>query len=273
MIPLRIMTFNLRYATAQDGRNSWEYRKHVLFNVIERSQPCVIGTQEGLDFQLGEIIDNTTGYERLGLARDGDQSEYCAILVDTSKLKVLDTGNFWLSETPDLFGSRSWDTSCVRMVTWAVFLNEVDNRKFCVFNTHFDHVSEEARQKSAVLVWDRIKHLRQNLPVFLVGDFNATRNSATWNFLTGRRKLESKRGEMKDAWLETEEQIGSVAETYHGFRGHVPDESCEVTGRAHIDWILFYPWIKVASVEIITDNEIGLYPSDHYPVLANFELL
>ena len=140
------MTFNLRYATAQDGRNSWEYRKHVLFNVIERSQPCVIGTQEGLDFQLGEIIDNTTGYERLGLARDGDQSEYCAILVDTSKLKVLDTGNFWLSETPDLSGSRSWDTSCVRMVTWAVFLNEVDNRKFCVFNTHFGHVSEEARQ-------------------------------------------------------------------------------------------------------------------------------
>ena len=85
---------------------------------------------------------------------------------------MLDTGNFWLSETPDLSGSRSWDTSCVRMVTWAVFLNEVDNRKFCVFNTHFDHVSEEARQKSAVLVWDRIKHLRQNLPVFLVGDFN-----------------------------------------------------------------------------------------------------
>ena len=106
MIPLKIMTFNLRYATAQDGENSWEHRKDILFKVITRYQPCVIGTQEGLGFQLDEIIGNTTGYERLGLARDGDQSEYCAILSDMSKLKVLDSGNFWLSETPDLPGSR-----------------------------------------------------------------------------------------------------------------------------------------------------------------------
>ena len=273
MIPLKIMTFNLRYATAQDGENSWEHRKDILFKVITRYQPCVIGTQEGLGFQLDEIIGNTKGYERLGLARDGDQSEYCAILSDMSKLKVLDSGNFWLSETPDLPGSRSWNTSCVRMVTWARFLHKIDNREFCVFNTHFDHVSEEARQKSAMLVWHKIKCLGQNIPVFLVGDFNATRDSATWNFLTGGQKLENKRGEMKDAWLETEERIGNVVGTYHGFKGHVSDESYEVTGSAHIDWILFYPKVKVISVEIVTDNEIGCYPSDHYPVLVSFELL
>ncbi|HIC02191.1 TPA: endonuclease/exonuclease/phosphatase family protein [Candidatus Poribacteria bacterium] len=273
MAPLKIMTFNLRHATAQDDENSWEYRRDILFNVITRYQPCIIGTQEGLDFQLDEIIDNTTDYERLGLARDGDQSEYCAILSNTSKLKVLDNGNFWLSETPDSPGSRSWNTSCVRMVTWARFLNKVDNREFYIFNTHFDHVSEEARQQSAMLVWRRISDLGHNFPVFLVGDFHATRGSVAWKFLTGNHRLETQRGKMQDAWLEAEEQIGNVAKTYHGFKGQAAEEPFMDIGSAHIDWILFYPKIKVSSVSVITDNKIGCYPSDHYPVLASFRLL
>ena len=225
---------------AWDGKDSWEYRKDILFEVITRYQPFVIGTQEGLDFQLDEIIDNTAGYERLGLARDGAQSEYCAILFDESKLQVFDSGDFWLSETPDLPGSRSWNTSCVRMVTLARFFNKIDNREFCVFNTHFDHVSEEARQKSVMLVWHRIKYFGRNFPVLGRGDFNAIRDSTTWNFLTGNHALKGQCGEMQGAWLEAEEWIGNVAETYHGFKGHIVEEPFVDTGSAHIDWILFY---------------------------------
>ena len=267
---ISVMSFNLRYGTAKDGENSWENRKGVQAEMLRRYHPDLIGTQEGLKFQLDFIVGEFPEYEFFGVSRLGsDEDEFAAIIYDSRRLKLIDGGNFWLSETPHLPGSRSWDSSLPRMVTWAL-LETIDGGRFYHFNTHLDHRSEEARRRGAMLIWREIRS-KGDLPVILTGDFNTTPDSWTWRFLTGRIEGDE-RGDLHDAWLVAKENVSDVRITYHGFKGRDAEAELEgETGRRVIDWILVRGF-EVDRFEIVTFSVDGRYPSDHYPVYAELHL-
>ncbi|MCC6152966.1 MAG: endonuclease/exonuclease/phosphatase family protein, partial [Candidatus Hydrogenedentes bacterium] len=171
---IKVMSFNVRYGTADDGPNHWDKRKDILVDTIKAYDPDVVGTQECLDFQAEYVAERLNDYRWFGVGREiGCDGEYVAVLYKYKKLAPIETGNFWLSETPDIAGSISWNSACRRMVTWARFLNLETKEHFYFFNTHFDHKSEPARQGGAKVLRDRIAKLPEDAPVIVTGDFNA----------------------------------------------------------------------------------------------------
>ncbi len=256
-VDLRVMSFNVRYATAPDGQNAWEHRKDILINAIRYEAPDIIGTQECLEVQAEYIAESLPEYRWFGVGREADGTgEHGVILYRHDLLAPIKTGNFWLSETPDVPGSMSWETACTRMVTWARFHHLPTGRMFHVFNTHFDHRSEEARLQSAQMLRRRVDTIEG--PVVVLGDFNAKGgDSAPWSILT--------EGDLDDAWDIADETIGP-SHTFCRFEPPQPDHD------NRIDWILVRRPITVTRCETMTYNEDGRYPSDHFPVVADLGL-
>ncbi|OQR81984.1 hypothetical protein THRCLA_11237 [Thraustotheca clavata] len=269
--PLSIMTFNLRFAGASDGINSWEYRKDHLFDVINRYKPTIMGTQEGLKDQLAEIHANLIpNYERFGVEREPN-GEFEQIFYDADVLERIDGDNYWLSDTPEVPNQTAWGAPCVRMVTWCRFRLRATNQEFIFVNTQFDHRSEESRLNSAALVWKRIQEFDPSLPVFIVGDFNTYRHTSVYSYLTTEEGAN-----LAEAWRTAEHTIGDVSYTYHGWAGLENDGEKDpnvVRAENHIDWILFRPRnLRVLTTEVVTESRDGRYPSDHYPIQASILL-
>lgn len=147
--PLKVMTFNIRYGTANDGENRWEARRAQMFALIKSQDPDVIGLQEALHFQVDEILAAVPGYRMVGVGRSdgGHGGEYAAILYRESRLAVRRTNTFWLSDTPDVVKSNTWGAALERICTWAQFDDKLGT-PFYLFNLHLDHVSQPAREKS-----------------------------------------------------------------------------------------------------------------------------
>lgn len=256
---LRVMSFNVRYGTANDGPNSWEHRKDILIDTIRDASPDVIGTQECLDFQAAYVVEQLPAYEWFGVGREADGSgEHMAVLYRKDLLRPLDMGHFWLSETPDTPGSMSWSTACTRMVTWLRFEHVPSGVQFTFYNTHLDHRSSMARLEGARLIAARLEELAPEEPIVLTGDFNcAGGTSEPWHCLSDAG--------MADAWENCARRSGP-ATTWCGFSG--PDET---EGR-RIDWVLTRGPIQTIETTILTTNSEGRYPSDHLPVLATVRI-
>ncbi|DAZ99043.1 TPA: hypothetical protein N0F65_010929 [Lagenidium giganteum] len=265
---LKIMTFNLRFAGGADGYNSWDYRKAHLIELINRYHPAVMGTQEGLKDQLAEIAAKMEHpYDRFGIERETN-GEFEQIFYDTSIVERLDGGNFWLSETPDEPGTKGWDAACVRLVTWCKFRILATKQEFFFFNTQLDHVGEQSRAEGSKLLWNRMKQITgsDDAPLFLLGDFNTYRHTSTYEYFTT-----PKGANLLEAWKTAEKTIGTVSYTYHGWAGVDNDgERGAVPAANHIDWIFYRPQMKVLTTEVITESRNGRYPSDHYPIQAEF---
>jgi endonuclease/exonuclease/phosphatase family metal-dependent hydrolase len=253
--PITVMSFNVRYGTAMDGENAWPKRRDILTGCIKEYAPDLVGTQECLEFQADYIVEQLKDYRWIGIGRDRNgRGEMAAIFYRWKELTPVESGNFWLSEQPDEPGSKSWDSSLTRIVTWAKFFHPKTETHFYYFNTHFDHRGPEARKQSAHLLAERIKALPAALPVLVTGDFNAVgEESAPWRVLA--------EAGLKDAWVEAAERKGPVT-TWSAFQA--PDAE----SRQRIDWILFRGPVSAAYAETVTYNLEGRYPSDHYPVVA-----
>jgi len=254
---LRVMTFNVRYPNPGDGANAWSARRDLLVETIRSRQPDVVGTQELFHEQGQFIVEKLPEYAWFGLSRRGNhEDEHMGVFYRKDRLRVVESGDFWLSVTPEKPGSISWNMSLPRMATWAVFEIAGSGKRFRYFNTHFAHRREDerARMNSAKLLACRIELLDAEEAVVLTGDFNAPAGGAVHEALT---RL------MRDAWTEAAERKGPE-DTFHGFTGKPRP------GR--IDWILFRaPW-KAVSAETITDHQGNVFPSDHYPVMTVFEI-
>lgn len=252
---LSIVSFNLRYGLALDAENAWPKRKELLVETIRRLAPDVLATQECFDFQAEYLAQSMPEYAWLGVGREvGGEGEMAAIFYRRNALDMKDSGHFWLSDTPEIHGSRAWNASCTRMATWARFRHLAANTTLQVFNTHFDHRSEEARDNSAKLFIERARKLPPALPVIIVGDFNAPAERCTaW-----RAFIEAG---FADAWQAAAEHVGPD-NTYHGF-GTTPEDLHE-----RIDWLLVRNTGPVTRCETVTYSRDGRYPSDHYPVAA-----
>ncbi len=253
---LHVMTFNLRYASP-DGPHSWPARRPVVGALLGSERPDLIGTQEGLADQLDDVrADLGPGYAYVGTGRDGERlGEFTAIFYRIGRLTPLCHGVFWLSDTPEVVGSNTWGGRCVRMATWARFLDAATGQQFHAVNTHFDHVSGPARMRSAALVRDRIAAFEPELPVVLTGDFNADADSPAYRLLTAH---------LVDAWA-TAVHRGPNYSTWHGFGPVVVDGP-------RIDWILVTPDIAVEAAAVNPFRVGDRFPSDHLPVQARLRL-
>jgi endonuclease/exonuclease/phosphatase family metal-dependent hydrolase len=251
---LRVMTFNVRLPSKSDGPNVWENRRDLLIDTVRRNRPDVMGTQELFHMQGEYIVKLLPEYAWFGLSRRGNhEDEHMGVFYLKSRLKPVETGNFWLSETPDQPGSMSWNVTLPRMVTWAVFEDLGARRRFHYFNTHFPHRREdaEARVQCARVLAERLRSVPAGATVIVTGDFNADAGSEPYRILTVI---------LEDAWTNAAKTQGPP-DTFQGFTGRPRP------GR--IDWIL-YRGVEPVSVETITYQRDGRYPSDHFPVIAEF---
>ena len=166
-------SYNIRCDTPVDGDNAWPYRKERVEALIRFYGFDVLGVQEAKPSQMSDL-HTMPGFASVGVGRDGgDRGEYSAIFYRTDRLRVLDSGTFWLSETPDTV-SKGWDAALNRICTWAKMKDRRTGRVFYFFNTHFDHVGREARLRSAELLAGRIRAVAgDKYPVLCTGDFNA----------------------------------------------------------------------------------------------------
>jgi endonuclease/exonuclease/phosphatase family metal-dependent hydrolase len=258
---LRVMSFNLRFAS-DTPPNSWPERRPVMRELLRHERPHLLGTQEGLYQQLRDIeSDLPNYYDSIGEGRDGGSAgEAMQIFYDTRRLDPLEYRHYWLSDTPDVIGSKTWGGCCPRMVTWIRLLDKVTGDQFYAVNTHFEAFDATARRLSAELLLQRAAgEFDPALPVIVTGDFNeAARVGGTvYDLLVTN-------GPFLDTWEEAEERSALFA-TFHGYRPLVPDGD-------RIDWILTTPGVTTSWAEIITFSKFGQFPSDHLPVLADVEL-
>ena len=248
---LRVMTFNVRTGMADDGPNDWNHRRDIMVDAIREQHPDLLGTQELNTFQGDYIVSKLPAYEWFGIGRRGDDSdEHMGVFYRTDRLRVIDSGNYWLSDTPDKPGSITWGNPYPRMVTWALFERKADGRRFYYCNTHFPSRDQDelARTRSAEEILARLSALPANLPVVLSGDFNSAPDKPDHAVLTSL---------LDDAWIDASRHSGPE-KTFHNFTG-IPDR--------RIDWVL-YRGLRAITVDTITMNEADRYPSDHFPVIA-----
>ncbi len=253
---LRVMTFNVRYPSPDDGPNRWEFRRELLVGTIRDKAPDLVGSQE-LFYEQGEyIVGKLPGYTWFGTSRRGNhEDEHMGVFYRTESLRLVESGNFWLSETPGTPGSMSWNVSLPRMVTWGLFEMRDGGRRFYFFNTHFPHRREDdqARIECAKLLAERTRTVPTEIPLILTGDFNTFPDSSPYKLLAA---------ELKDSRLAAERRSGPDG-TSSGFGG-------SSAGR-RIDWILYRGALKPLESETVVNEREGRYPSDHFPVLAVFE--
>jgi endonuclease/exonuclease/phosphatase family metal-dependent hydrolase len=254
-LELRVMTFNLRFASLQKP-NAWPDRRPVMRHVIEQEAPDIMGTQEGLYAQLRDLAADLPAYEWIGLGRaGGSRDEHCAIFFRRDRFEPVGFDHFWLSDTPNVIGSITWGHTYIRMVTWVRLREKATGREFLVWNTHFDHQVETARQKAATLLKERIKAADATVPLLLVGDFNCVAgHSRAYDILTTETGL-------TDTWTAA---VKRTNETLNSFHNYQPP----LTNGEHIDWILARAPSAVTEAAVVTYHEGAQYPSDHFPVTA-----
>jgi endonuclease/exonuclease/phosphatase family metal-dependent hydrolase len=265
---LNVMTFNIRYGNADDKENSWPNRREMVFGVLREQAPDVVGLQEALRFQIDEIRAALPQYGEIGVGREDGKAggEYSAILYRKDCLALDDSGTFWLSDTPEVPGSISWNSACRRVCTWGRFISKDSGPAFYLFNTHLDHRSQPARQNGAILLSRRIVERKHADPVILTGDFNAGEDNPAVQYLKGLAELAAPDGLQSKTSIPlvdsfrvahpTEQVVG----TFHDFQGGVDS--------AKIDYIFVQPGVEVKTAKILHDNKDGRYPSDHFPVIA-----
>ncbi|MGA7438093.1 MAG: endonuclease/exonuclease/phosphatase family protein [Luteibacter sp.] len=252
---LKVMSFNVRTITGPDGPNRWEMRKDLFADTIRQRDPDVIGTQELGQQQGDDTVARLPQFTWFGRDRFGaHKDEHMGIFYRKDRLKLVKSGDFWLSDTPDKVASITWGNIFPRMVNWALFERLSDHKRFYLLDTHFPYrdSDEEARSKSAHEMAEWTKKLPPGTPVIITGDFNTGPDSESHRMLTA---------EFKDAWLTAPAKKGPE-DTFHNFTGKADKR---------IDWIL-YRGVEAKSVETITISKDGRYPSDHFPVQADFSL-
>lgn len=253
-----VMTYNIRLDVASDGENAWPNRKDFVLEQIKFYNPDIFGIQEGTPNQTKYLNDSLTQYKYIGIGRDGgDNGEYSAIFYNAEKFTVENAETFWLSETPTKI-SKGWDAAINRICTFGLFTNITTNEKLWVFNTHLDHVGNEARKNGLALILKKIKAVNtKNYPVVLTGDFNLEPN----NPIIDEVKLA-----LSDAKEITQDVVFGPEGTFNGFQFSQP-----VTRR--IDYVFVTSKnINVIKYAVLSDSKDLKYPSDHLPVYVELQL-
>ncbi|WP_447726977.1 endonuclease/exonuclease/phosphatase family protein [Sphingomonas koreensis] len=250
---LRVMSFNVRLPVAADGPNRWEARQDLFVETIRRADADIIGTQELWKIQADHLIARLPHYSWFGIDRRGGHAdEHMGVFYRRDRLRLVELGNFWLSDTPQVPASISWGNLYPRMATWGLFETIPGGKRFWFVNTHFPYRAEDeaAREKAAAQIAAWIAARPDGVPVVLTGDFNTVPDSESHRLLSAG---------LADAWDTAAARTGP-AETFHAF-----------TGKAdrRIDWV-FAKGLTAARAETVTFGRNGRYPSDHFPLVVDY---
>lgn len=247
-----VLSFNIRYATPADREDYWENRKDQVVDVINTYACDFVGIQEALPEQIKFLTDELISYSFIWRTREADpqQGEAVPLLYQFEKWELIDSETFWLSDTPEIPGSNSWNGACNRIATWGKFSSLQNGFELVVCNTHFDHISQEARQNGARLLVEKLKIAAPGMPVIFMGDLNGKPDNPAIRILT-------------DYFYDPYPDFypsDTVKGTFHGFTGNPEGQ--------RIDYILCKKFKQVAGIEIVRDHLNERYPSDHFPVYA-----
>lgn len=252
-VTLEVMTYNIRTGTGRDGLDAWPLRKHRTLKVMQKYNPDLIGLQEAHSFQIADIQTSIPGYAIVGSGRNDGRAgnEFSAIMFKTTRLQLLRSDTFWMSDTPDIPGSTHWGNNNIRICTWAYFHDLKNGKFFYIFNTHLDHISQPSREKSADLILQRIKEIQPQDPVIITGDLNAPEQNPVITTILNAGYRDSFRVLHPD-----EKNIG----TTNAFR--------ETREPIKIDYIFIDKAWEVKTAKIADDKYDNRWPSDHLPVTA-----
>lgn len=262
--PLRVGSFNIRYNNRGDGEDAWPNRKQFVADVILESDADIVGLQEALHGQIEDLESLLPDHAWFGVGRDDGKEggEFVPIFYRRDRFEVISKGHFWLSETPDQPGSRSWDAAITRMVSWMILKDKKSQREFLFANTHFDHRGSEARKESARMIREMLPKLAGKRPAILSGDFNCLATDEPYATMTA--KDEEGRMRWADARSICEAKPQGPDSTWCGFRKVEP-------GR-RIDFVFVSPQISVLQHVIVDRTFDGKFPSDHLPVFVTLQL-
>lgn len=251
-------SYNLRYDNPHDTGNQWKDRVGPIANLIKYHNFDIIGTQEGLDHQLVELQKLLSEYSYYGIGRDDGKKngEYSAIFYKKNIYALLDSGNFWLSATPEKPGP-GWDANQTRICTWVKLKDKQSGKKFYVFNAHYDHIGITAREESSKLVLEKIKLISGNTPAIFTGDLNGDRESVWYLHLKNSAIL-------KDAFLSAT-NIYAPNGSFNAFKTTGINDKV-------IDHIFITEQFKAVRWAVLTDTYYGKYPSDHFPIVCELLL-
>lgn len=259
---LYVGTYNIRYKNKDDSikGNVWTKRCQVMCDQINFESPDVFGAQEVLVGQLRDMLGKLDGYSYIGVGRDDgrEAGEYAAVFYKNDRVRLLDSGNFWLNETPDI-PKLGWDAACIRICTWGKFKNLRTGKTFFFFNLHMDHVGIVARREAARLVVSRIKEIAKGAPTVLTGDFNVDQTDEIYTIFT-------QSGILKDAYDHARIRFAENG-TFNNFKTDTKTNS-------RIDHVFVSPSIDVEAYGVRTDSywtDKRRNPSDHYPVFVKLK--
>ena len=240
-----MMSTNVRFYNPLDlFKKSWFYRADLIAQDIETVSPDIIGFQEATFLHYNYLSNIMEGYDSVMAYRDKFVlSEGCPIFWRTDRFEKLDSGSFWLSETPEVM-SKDWGSSHYRIAVYVILRDKTTDKEFAVFNTHLDHVSDEARINGIKVVLDKISEFG-DLPSYLMGDMNATEDTET---------ILSTKESFDDAKV-----ISPVTEDTRTFHGWGDPEENE-----RIDYILISKGdAQVFEYHVVDNIHDGVYSSDH----------
>lgn len=256
---LNVMTFNIRLNVKSDSLNAWPYRKDKAASQILFHNVHLLGVQEALHEQMVDLGNSLAQYKYAGVGRDDGKTkgEYSAIFYDTTRLSLLGSSTFWLSLTPEVPGSKSWDAAITRIVTWAKFRDMESKKVFFAFNTHFDHMGQEARRESAKLLKQKVKEIAGNEPVIITGDFNSKPSDDPIRIVTDLND--------KDHFTDTKH---ISATPHYGPEGTFNAFTSKETDNEPIDFIFIKGKWKVLQHATLSQTWGGRFSSDHFPVFV-----
>lgn len=250
--PLTIATYNLRFNNPNDAINAWPNRKEDVKALIRFHDFDIFGTEEGLIDQIRDLAEMTE-YAYTGKGRDDgkEAGEHSAIFYKKDRFKLLASGDFWLSETPEVPG-KGWDAKCCnRICSWGKFKDLRTKKQFYFFCVHFDHQGVVAREESGKLMVKKIREIAGNSPVISVGDFNSTPETV---------QIKEMQTILRDSYQVTETPPYGPVGTFNAFKFDAPLKH-------RIDYIFVSPGIRVLKYGVLTDSKEQRYPSDHQPVM------
>jgi endonuclease/exonuclease/phosphatase family metal-dependent hydrolase len=255
---VRLITCNIRFDNPADGENRWEYRRELLARTLLQKSPDIIATQEGRYHQLVDLASLLPGYRLVDDHRAWIKERmYPSFFVKENRFEVFPGLDLWLSETPDIAESRSFDSAFPRLLTWLRLQPIGSEKNFLVVNTHLDHVKRETRIKQTeVLSSEMKKRWNPHWPIIITGDFNDEPEGDV------RQLLVDAFPGLTDAWKLFHQHEET---SHHPFTG-------ELETGSRIDWILLDARLKAMECVLDKFNESGRYPTDHFPVYCRFSL-
>jgi len=259
---LTVMTFNIRFDNPADGINRWDARIPLFTEYMDSVAPDIAGMQEVLHNQIIDILDMMPGYAYTGTGRDDGKTggEYSPIYYREDRFTLEDHSQFWLSETPEVPGSRSWDAAITRIVSWAALRDRKSGEIIYVFNTHFDHRGVQARLNSIELMSEKINEIAGDYPVVVLGDFNIRKGSDDYDFMVDN--FAGNNG-LTNAEYISQNPVVNADATFNGFR---TDIEPRVIDFIFTDKNFEVNWYRVDKV-----MENRIFISDHWPVVAEIE--